>query len=570
MKKSTKFISVILALMLAACSFAVMPFAANAAETAKLSSSDTVTDDATTKDAVVDHIELIKLPDKTNYIQGVDFYLDFDGLEFNVNYADGRTEHIICENGKYICENGEYSDIEAHCYTFDGEEVDYFGYLHLPVGKNTFKLSCVVYNKNSDTYERIEFAEYEFNIVGINHIELTKLPDKTNYTQGYDYYLHLDGLEYNVYYTDGTTEHIICENGVYSDNIEAHFYTSDGEEVEYFEDLPLGKNTVKLTYTVDTFDFIEIAEYEINKVVIDHIELTKLPDKTEYIKGVGTEDFSLAGLEYNVYFNDGSTEHIIGEYSDYLDIFGQYYTSDGEKETYFDDLPLGKNTVKLEYQAYGTDHSIEFAEYEINIVEDPNVVGIKSIEMIQLPDKVFTTECLVNGEPDNYGIQYYQQYYENSLWSNMNGAKMKITFTDGTTNVYDFITEYGHYPVFAYKTIPITVTDLGGFKAEVKLAGHTTVFEAKHTGSDNNGNNTTPTNPTDATNGNSTTPTSSQVSSPDTATPDTVTNGSSGSAVTGNGTVATGSTVYSMAAIIILVCACGVMVFLNRKKYFKR
>ncbi len=556
MKKSTKLISIILALLLAVCSFAAMPFAVNATSPAQISTPDTAT------------IELIKLPDKTQYIKDVDYDLNLDGLEYNVYYTDGTTEHIICENG-------EHSHIVAHFYTSDGDEVEYFD--NLPLGKNTVNLEYCRYNKNSDTYDYIEIAEYEINIVTA-YIELIKLPNKTNYIQGVDY-LDLDGLEFNVnYYADGRTEHIICENGEYSDDIEAHFYTSDGEEVEYFEDLPLGKNTVKLTYPVynDTYDYIEIAEYEINIVVIDHIELTKLPDKTEYIRGIGTEDFSLEGLEYNVYYNDGTTEHIIyedGEYSDYLDIFGQFYTSDGEDVGQnINSLPLGKNTVKLKYIVYGaggfvTDYSIEFAVYEINIVQDPNVAGIKSIEMIQLPDKVFTTECLVNGEPDNYGDKYWKQYEENSLYYHMNGAKLKITFTDGTTDIYEFFNE--GYPVFVYKGILFNVKDLGGYKAEVNLLGHTTVFEAKHAGSDNNGNNTTPTNPTDTSNGNLTTPTSSQVSSPDTATPDTVTNGSSGTSGSGNGTIATGNNMCSLAAIIILVCAGGVMVFFNRKRYFK-
>lgn len=361
MKKTTKLISIVLALMLVACSFAVMPFAANAAETAKLSASDTATDDTATNDAVVDHIELIKLPDQTEYIQG-------------------------------------YNPISG--------------------GSS----------------------------------------------------LSIDGLEYNVYYTDGR-----CENGEIYD-VEKSFFTLDGEEVESFDDLPLGKNTVKLAYCVynensDTYDYIEFAEYEIN------------------------------------------------------------------------------------------------------------IVAVSSIEIIKIPDKVFTAEFPNNDYWDKYMENHtMDQFNDLSIAANMKGAQMQVTFNDGTVIVHTF-----DKPIYVFKSYLGTynacyvledgkqflVTDLGGYKAQVEFAGKTTVFEAKHTGSDNNGNNTTPTNPTDTPNGNLTTPTSSQVSSPDTATTDTVTNGSSGTSDSGNGTIATGNNMCSLAAIIILVCAGGVMVFFNRKRYFK-
>ncbi len=216
-------------------------------------------------------------------------------------------------------------------------------------------------------------------------------------------------------------------------------------------------------------------------------------------------------------------------------------------------------------------------------VVDHIELAVSSIEIIKIPDKVFTAEFPNNDYWDKYMENHtMDEFYEDSrpisIAANMKGAQMQVTFNDGTVIVHTF-----DKPIYVFRSYLGThnacyvledgkqflVTDLGGYKAQVEFAGKTTVFEAKHAGSDNNGNNTTPTNLTDTPNGNLTTPTSSQVPSPDTATADTVKNGSSGTAGSGNGTIATGNNMCSLAAIIILVCAGGVMVFFNRKRYFK-
>lgn len=312
--------------------------------------------------------------------------------------------------------------------------------------------------------------------------------------------------------------------------------------------------------------------------IVDHIELIKLPDQTEYLRGYsspfgGLSSLSINGLEYKVYYTDGRCEN-----GGINDVKESFFTLDGEEVESFDNLPLGKNTVKLSYCVYNensyTYDYIEFAKYEINIL------AVSSIEIIKVPDKVFTAEFPNNDYWDKYmenhtTDEFYEESKPISIASNMKGAQMQVTFNDGTVIVYTF-----DEPLYVFRGYLGTynacymledgrqflVTDLGGYKAQVEFAGKTTVFEVKHTDSDNIEPTTTPTGIviTDPTN---TSP--SQVSSTDTATDDTVTNGSSGTAGSDNGIIATGSSMYSLAAIIILVCAGGVMVFFNRKRYFK-
>lgn len=306
---------------------------------------------------------------------------------------------------------------------------------------------------------------------------------------------------------------------------------------------------------------------------VDHIELISLPTQTEYTARF-TEYISLEGLEYNVYYTDGTVSNENGDSEctllKYVNSYGEVdYCQSSQLSAR--NCPIGESKITLLYNngdLWECENGIEFAEYTINVAEDPFLLSISSIEIIKKPDKVFT-DVYHFYDFETESELYKNDLKENSIFMNMNGAQLKINFIDGTSDVYSFNTPEGIWPVFVYWTeggedrAIINVTDLGDYKAQVELAGKTTVLEVNHTGATDSDNGST--NPTGSGNAtvNTTVPSPDKNATFDTATSDVVNN------TNGNVTVATGSVMYSIIALAVLVCASAVMVIFNRKRYFK-
>lgn len=327
-------------------------------------------------------------------------------------------------------------------------------------------------------------------------------------------------------------------------------------------------------------DYWDISESTMDtptESVVDHIELVNLPDKTEYIQDTDSNmskyGISIGGLEFNVYFSDGTEKHIvctenIDYYSEVLHI--QCFDSEGKEVDWISEF--GEYTVRVSYyifkgDIYDYESDCEVCEYTINVIEDPFNSTVKSIEIIKLPNKVFTAPY-ISSEDCKSQQEYFDMLNDNSIQYNMNGAQLKINFTDGTSDVYNFDKPNGFGLVsFEYEGRYIYVTDLGSYKAEVEFAGKTTVFEVNHTGadstvSDDKKADSTTGNPA---NGNLASSDTAKSSTSDTATSDSVKNGNAD-----NGAIATGSVMYSVVAIIVLVSACGVLAFFNRKRYLSK
>lgn len=304
---------------------------------------------------------------------------------------------------------------------------------------------------------------------------------------------------------------------------------------------------------------------------IDHIEVVSLPEKNEFVEGVyfvGASDSAFTGMEYNVYYTNGIIENYKYGDADFDKFTGvRFFTSAGEEFYYstnegnytYTRFPIGEYTVEFYHKSkHCYPHELtEIAEYKINVIEDAFLSSITNIEIIKKPDKVFTNAYISYEDWTGSDKEYANYLFENYIPYNMNGAQMQINFNDGTFDVYTFVAPVG-YPIYMYKGIPIRVNDLGNYKAEVEFAGKTTVFEVNHTG-------IVSTDPTTGKieNGIVSSSDTAKSSTSDTATADNVGN-------TGNGAIATGSVMYSFAAIVLLVSACGIFVFFNRKRYLSK
>lgn len=314
---------------------------------------------------------------------------------------------------------------------------------------------------------------------------------------------------------------------------------------------------------------------------IDHIEVVSLPEKNEFIEGVyfgGASDSAFAGMEYNVYYTNGVIENYkYGEsdFDNYTDV--EFFTSTGEEFYYYSTsegiyaynrFPIGEYTVKFYHKLkHNYPHSpIEIAEYKINVIENTYLKSITSIEIIKNPDKVFTNAYISYEDWTGSDKEYADFLLENYIPYNMDGAQLQINLNDGTSYVYTFVPPVA-YPIYMYKGLPISINDLGNYKAEVEYAGKTTVFEVNHIGAEPATPDNEVKDKTDGKNenGNLVSSDSAKSSTSDTATSDSAVKKNSD-----NGAIATGSVMYSFAAIIILVCACGVLLLFNRKRYLSK
>lgn len=427
----------------------------------------------------------------------------------------------------------------------------------------------------------------------VDHIELVNLPDKTEYIQDTDsnmskYGISIGGLEFNVYFSDGTEKHIVCTENIdyYSEVLHIQCFDSEGKEVDWISEL--GEYTVRVSYYIfkgDIYDYesdCEVCEYKINIIEnpVSSIEIIKAPDKIftevchtnanwdEYIKNGICCNMKGAQMQINyndgtfdVYtFNENASDGVIPrfEYKGVSILVRDYLTALGEYEAEVE--YAGKTTV-----------------FEVNHT-GANSSAIVKVELTKLPDKVFTEPLFTDYFiPPKQGESLDLDEANKSIALNMKGAELTYYYANGESGVYVF-DDYLYYGfsvsdrlLAVYTTeldepySQIAVTDLGNYKAKISFdpVGGSVDLEYEFSVKTNNETDSTITgNPA---NGNLASSDTAKSSTSDTATSDSVINGN-----TDNGAIATGSVMYSVVAIIVLVSACGVLAFFNRKRYLSK
>jgi uncharacterized protein YkuJ len=238
----------------------------------------------------------------------------------------------------------------------------------------------------------------------VERIEITKLPDKTEYiqyvdgyissrwdeeTQQYEDYFYYDthnyfsGFEMMVYYSDGTSS-------VYSfdENYgEFNGYPVNFETDQYDNPWNLGEHTVTVSYLGQTDEFkVKVVESPVSS-----IKIIKDPKDTHYIEG---ELPNADGMVLKVYYKDGSSKDIELNFNSYLNEFwieedwgGAYkctvnFEKDGE--ILYDGAKPGINQLVVEYLGVRTSKNITV--YENSIV---------SYELIKPPTNVYGTDMVI-------------------------------------------------------------------------------------------------------------------------------------------------------------------------------
>ncbi len=346
--------------------------------------------DVTGKASPVASIEVTKLPDKTEYTVGADFGINRAGMEIMVYYKDGTSAvWSYDDDGSYL--NGFY-----------------FQFLHdnYILGTNTV---TVTYMGSSTAFQ---VTGKESPVTGI---EVTKLPDKTVYIVGADYDVNLAGMEVTVHYKDGTS-------AVWSydeDGPSLNGYDEDGPSLNgydfYFNnnEFILGRNTIIVRYMNTNTAFAVTGEMS----PVSAIEVTKQPDKTEYIVGADY-GINLAGMEITVHYKD-ATSAVWSYDEDGPKMNGYYF------EYLYNGIKLGGNTVWISYLGAATTFSVTGTENPVS-----------GIEVTKLPDK----STLIDNLDGYWDIRWDETTQREIPFFRYNvsfiGMELTVHYTNGTSDVF--------------------------------------------------------------------------------------------------------------------------------------
>lgn len=384
----------------------------------------------------VKSIEITKQPVKTEYIEGQDF--DATGMIVKATYIDGTEKEITdytIENGNELGKDvteveikfGKFSAfvpvtvsenilvsievttppikteyIEGQTFDktgmvvtgtlLDGSSVLISGYSVSENKLSTDDTKIEVVFKEKITYVNIVVKK---NIV--TKIEVTKQPIKTEYVEGQKF--DKTGMVVKATYLDGT------ENTITDYNISNTTLKADDEEIEVeFEGV---KTSVKINVT---------------KNKVEKIEITKLPNKTQYSVG---EKFDATGMVVKAKYLDGTEKEI----TDY-------------KITKTESLKIGDTTITIEYEGITSNIDITVKEIVYTVLEGENEKFIKNHDKdisvrINADVTLFQKVCIDGKEIDrsNYVVTSgstiitLKQSYLNKL--SIGSHTMKTIFTDG-------------------------------------------------------------------------------------------------------------------------------------------
>ena len=283
-------------------------------------------------------VSISKNPNKMQYIEGTSF--DDSGMELKLRYDNGTTEKVTA--GWTV---GDYD------FGTPGQKE-----VTITYGGKTATLTVTVTEKS------------------LTGIKVTTPPNKQVYLEASEE-LDIRGGKLMLYYDNGTTEEIELSDEMITDG---------------FDNTKPGKQTVIVTYG----GFTETFEVTVQAKDIDRIEITRNPDKSDYVEGT---KFDPQGMEITVYYNNGKTEVL----TEGLEIA---YTFD----------KVGMSDVMVSYQGYT-------AVFTVNVVAKT----LPRIEVTKMPNNMVYEE---NAEFNGAGMEI-TLYYDNGTTQ---------TVTKGWTVAYDF------------------------------------------------------------------------------------------------------------------------------------
>ena len=324
--------------------------------------------DITVKENTVTKIEITKEPTKTEYIEGQDF--DATGMIVKATYLDGTEKEIT----DYTIENGN------------------------ELGKDVTEVE-IKFGKFS-AFVSVTVSE---NI--LVSIEVTTQPTKTEYIEGQ---------------TFDKTGMIVTGTLLDGSNIEISGYSVSESK------LSIDDTKIEVVFK-EKITYVNIV---VKKNIVAKIEITKLPNKTQYSVG---EKFDATGMVVKAKYLDGTEKEI----TDY-------------KITKTESLKIGDTNITIEYGGITSNIDITVKERVYTVLEGENEKFIKNYDKdirvrINADVTLFQKVCMDGKEIDksNYVVTSgstiitLKQSYLNEL--SIGSHTMETIFTDGSV-AYSTIT----------------------------------------------------------------------------------------------------------------------------------
>lgn len=395
MKKRTKILSILLALMLTAT---LVPTALVQAFAINYEWDDNASPDETMEDPIKS-IEITKAPDKTEFTYAEVHENDFwdeviNGMEFRVNMTNGDS-YDYSYDGRYIhIFNGGDLYIDALIEDIDYDS--YYDYYILSPGTHTVTYT---FEYEIDGYYYQYTATQEINVIvpELTSIEITKATDNTTIEKYYGGYVFardlMEGLEMLLTFDDGTTYNYSYDEDFevpacfYEKGIDGELKIQGADEDGTLNNLPLGET--EITYELSgctATQKITVLEYEYVLNPVTKLELTKLPDK-EFCAPYTKEDesnsiaYNMGGAELTITRKNGEKEVITfskGIYQGHDDdgnAFAPYvyWTDPNSKPIFINVKDLGD--YKAVFSLEITDLTLEFSVKNTGTSDTPATPG---------------------------------------------------------------------------------------------------------------------------------------------------------------------------------------------------
>lgn len=332
----------------------------------------------------VESIKVIKIPD-TKFAAKTEYDLNYclRGMEVEVTYSDGTDETYTCES---YSEFSALFDVYAKC-------IEHGMFLIPALGENEITVS-----------HGGKSAKFSITGLAVEKIELVSAPTRGKFILGHEYDIHnyLDGMEMNVYYSDGTERLYSYEDDTQLFRYELAFSGKCFDNATDYMIPTAGENTITVTHSGKT------AQFTVYGLGVESIEVTKAPDKTEFLtdEQYCIYDY-LYGAEVKVVYSDG-TESVYS-YANNRELFKNELVFSGnrldEKGNFIPEK--GENTITVTYGG----KSSQFIIYGLDI---------ESIDIVKSPDKKFVA-----------GTEY-------ELINCLYDLKVRVNYTDGDSKVFNF------------------------------------------------------------------------------------------------------------------------------------
>ncbi|MBR5872518.1 MAG: bacterial Ig-like domain-containing protein, partial [Oscillospiraceae bacterium] len=308
-------------------------------------------------------------------IAAADFTVSYNSEDFECVSVTAHPD--VSENGGMVVINSKYSsgNIKFSFVNEDGAKAEQkLVVIKLrPIKTGEYSSSITTSGKSvyDEKYKLVtlDYLETPVNVSvkSIAGIEISKLPEKTNYIRGEE--LDVFGGKILVIYNNGTEEEI---------DITA-------EMISGFDNTVIGESVLTVTYGGFTDEYsISIKEEQLVKV-----EMTAEPDKKEYLEFKDALD--VMGGKLSLTYDNGSVKVI--------DITAEMVSG-------FDNTVVGKQTLTISYEGYSF-------SYEIEVVAKTLI----DIKVTTEPTKV--------------------EYLEAKDVLDVTGGKLTLYFNNDTTEVID-------------------------------------------------------------------------------------------------------------------------------------